>query len=955
MPKRKVKHQFRHSSNEIEKPRSQIPSNSISIGNTISHDDSKKDGKEVEFHSDTRWEHIPWKGLNTSDMTFDKSDEVMFYELEEIDGQTFNQLNNNKKSKKNNNDEFIKKSKSKSKFVSSANIKNIEILDDIYEDDENNNDEINHEYTLERSSSSSSSSSVVHFYPQKLIPLELASWNNTITLHRKLQSSLVNMEFQSPTKIQKAAIPVILDEKPQQDVVGAAETGSGKTLAFGIPIINSLLHKFAEPSSENETMSDHKGIYALIMAPTRELCMQISSVLRDVCKAFKNDARVEVVTLIGGMSEQKQRRQLGSYSEYKKSKSKGFLMPHIIVGTPGRLCDLIHDDDLIAFSDMSKLRYLVVDEADRMVEEGHFLEINRIFARILAHEQLAAKQLDLETERNKAQVGLYVDDIDEQLFKSIHKINKHSIKDKEIGESLDENNIGSNKNYNHNGDDNDDGDDDEDNEEEDMDMMGLGVDEKGLPVFPTMPTEEELEVMRQNTPAIPYSDDEEEAEGHDINNNRNNKNKNNIVTTINDSSNMKNSNSSDNISIKSSPFTKKQLSRQTLLFSATALKINSSENRAIAFAMGKKVIKDKSLRQRITALGPAVKKLPEYIQKMIATMGCQSSVQVIDVTTKINENENEENGKEDDHEEMAESDKITFNTNLIQGKGKDFNSYREAKNSTSSSSSLSLPAGLSHVHIRIPADEKDLMAYYFILKYSGRILIFVNAVDTARRLDALLRTLGIHCRTVHAQLQQRQRIRALEAFQDAPRSVLVATDVAARGLDIPKIQYVLHYDLPRSPQIYIHRAGRTARASTEGTSISLVPPTETNSYDTIQKTIGKSLFNPLKVDLAVLPLLRKRIKAAKKMFTNNFISSQNKKEETWLQKLVKDADLAPDDYMVQEHGTEQDRLKKSKKEKKQLMIFKSELTKLLDESVPWSDGINASYASNRKGFVVVAR
>lgn len=77
----------------------------------------------------------------------------------------------------------------------------------------------------------------------------------------------------------------------------------------------------------------------------------------------------------------------------------------------------------------------------------------------------------------------------------------------------------------------------------------------------------------------------------------------------------------------------------------------------------------------------------------------------------------------------------------------------------------------------------------------------MNSIKTAKRLDGLLRALQLNCCTLHAQLQQKQRIKSLERFEDSPISVLVATDVAARGLDISRIQYVLHYDVARSPQV----------------------------------------------------------------------------------------------------------------------------------------------------------
>lgn len=88
-----------------------------------------------------------------------------------------------------------------------------------------------------------------------------------------------------------------------------------------------------------------------------------------------------------------------------------------------------------------------------------------------------------------------------------------------------------------------------------------------------------------------------------------------------------------------------------------------------------------------------------------------------------------------------------------------------------------------------------------MLQNPGRVLVFVNSIKAARRVDGLLRALGMNARTIHAQLQQRQRLRALEAFRECASGVLVATDVAARGLDIPKVQAVLHYDIARSPQV----------------------------------------------------------------------------------------------------------------------------------------------------------
>ena len=143
--------------------------------------------------------------------------------------------------------------------------------------------------------------------------------------------------------------------------------------------------------------------------------------------------------------------------------------------------------------------------------------------------------------------------------------------------------------------------------------------------------------------------------------------------------------------------------------------------------------------------------------------------------------------------------------------------------------------------------------------------MFVNSIKTARRLDGLLRALELNCRTIHAQLQQRQRLRALEAYQAAADGILVATDVAARGLDISKIQYVIHYDIARSPQVYVHRSGRTARASESGTVVSMVSPEDTPHHAAVCQAQAVKTLPVYKGDLSLLPKLTERVQLAKKV------------------------------------------------------------------------------------------
>jgi ATP-dependent RNA helicase DDX24/MAK5 len=120
--------------------------------------------------------------------------------------------------------------------------------------------------------------------------------------------------------------------------------------------------------------------------------------------------------------------------------------------------------------------------------------------------------------------------------------------------------------------------------------------------------------------------------------------------------------------------------------------------------------------------------------------------------------------------------------------------------------------------------NKDDAAYYFCLQHPGKTLMFVNTISNVRRLASIFAVLKMNCWPLHAKMQQRQRLKNLDRFKASRNGIIICTDVAARGLDIPDVEYVLHHQVPRSSEIYIHRAGRTARAQRSGTSILFVTP-----------------------------------------------------------------------------------------------------------------------------------
>lgn len=121
------------------------------------------------------------------------------------------------------------------------------------------------------------------------------------------------------------------------------------------------------------------------------------------------------------------------------------------------------------------------------------------------------------------------------------------------------------------------------------------------------------------------------------------------------------------------------------------------------------------------------------------------------------------------------------------------------------------------------------------------VLIFVLTCKQALRTCLLLRNLGFDVGTIHGQMTQVKRVGSLNKFKAGERKVLVATDVASRGLDIPDVDAVINFDVPQSFKDYIHRVGRTARAGKSGLAVSFVNQYDVIDYQKIEHAIQKKL------------------------------------------------------------------------------------------------------------------
>jgi len=122
-----------------------------------------------------------------------------------------------------------------------------------------------------------------------------------------------------------------------------------------------------------------------------------------------------------------------------------------------------------------------------------------------------------------------------------------------------------------------------------------------------------------------------------------------------------------------------------------------------------------------------------------------------------------------------------------------------------------------------------------------RTLIFTRTKHRADRVSRVLRKHGIDCAAIHGDRSQSQRQGALEAFRSGRHRVLVATDVVARGIDVEGVSHVINFDFPNSPEDYIHRIGRTARAGKSGAAITFVDPQEHVGLRDVERHIGVTL------------------------------------------------------------------------------------------------------------------
>jgi ATP-dependent RNA helicase DDX24/MAK5 len=629
-----------------------------------------------------------------------------------------------------------------------------------------------------------------------------------VYFHENITKNLTTLGFIHPTPIQASTLAASILGK--RDIVGAAPTGSGKTLSYLLPILQFLfeqrdeLHQLENDEAKNDNNNNisHNHfklpLTALIMTPTRELALQVSKEFSKLVAKSSTTTGTssshqyfQCATIVGGLAEQKQKRILNKQR------------PPVIVATPGRLWELMSNGEHEHLSNLSKLRFLVIDEADRMISQGNFPQLTKICEQIV-------------------------------------KANPPPIENSKDDESDSNNDI-----------------DDDDDDSQDRLQKLPGIMGESKVKMLTDDILRMIEMQKTSSDLLNPTDMQRLCDEEDS-----------IISEDQDL--VDDSEESDSEEIH----TTTRVQRQTFIFSATLTlpPIDNSQN-----DVSQKKRKNKSKKNQT---------VDGAIAEILEKAGAEGQMKIVDLSTSSWDRKNGINPTQ-----TTSTASIIANSESITNK------------------TVKLPPGLSLYQILCTQKHKDshLYAYLTTTKQgsSGPCLVFCNSIAATNRVGETLKVLGLDARVLHANMPQKARFSALESLKEGKkgRSIVIATDVAARGLDIPSVSTVIHYDIPRKVDTFVHRSGRTARGVGEkavGCSISLVSANEEKNHAMICRAVNPDSkgFETANIDGRLLSAASDRVLLASKIVVFDDKQSKSNKNNKWFTEAADAAGFDLDDDML---------------------------------------------------------
>jgi superfamily II DNA/RNA helicase len=653
-----------------------------------------------------------------------------------------------------------------------------------------------------------------------------AAWAPFCELRDELLANMARLGYAVPTPVQRLVLPAAA--RHHKDVVATAATGSGKTAAYALPVLQRLLERRAAgglgvgaPVAGAPPPGRWAALPALVLAPTRELAVQV----RAHFAALAAGTAVVAVAVVGGLAQEKQLRLLRAH-------------PDVVVATPGRLAELLAAGPATppCLRRLHALQFLVMDEADRLIEKGSFEALKAVFAAILPPPPPPSG-------------GAESFEIDEEA----EAVVAAALRARGAGGG-----------------------------EEEGEGGGGGSEEPGEALPP------------------PPSALHEGA-----------------------------------------------FKRQTLLFSATLGVASEATVKDAAFRVacaaaggarpGKRALRASA--ERVAKMAP--------MEALMAAVGAGKAPVVISVAR-------EGSGAAaaaaavaraggapaaavtaDAADTAAEAEAAAAHVKRLGDGGAGGGSgggrapaaagseaaawaaveaaggargataaAAHAAAAASTSSAPALPPGLRLARVTVGADaDKDKALYSFVAHFPGRTLVFVNTVGALKRVAGLCGALRLPVFTLHAKMQQRARLAHLERFRAAARGILVATDVAARGLDVPAVDHVVHFCMPHSADTFVHRSGRTARGAAAGLALALVGPRDAAQLGRIAAALGAG------AGLAEFPLeartaraVAARVALARAVAAETAALSADSAAQAWMAGAAGEAGLLLEEATAREVG-----------------------------------------------------
>lgn len=719
-----------------------------------------------------------------------------------------------------------------------------------------------------------------------------------VGVHPLLLKALRAMRFSHPTPVQEEVLPSVLRSdrdtpekskkqrsrasREEKDVIVSAETGSGKTLVFALPILNDVLRRLeqqgmlvAAAAEENEeeraiVPSSSKGrgdtsthakarkrsrvtsimeakesspakkavigddkqpvrcspnefirrvMHTLIVSPTRELALQINDAFKQLIQFVP---QVSIGCIVGGMAQEKQQRVLNRH-------------PHILICTPGRLWDLVEKNEgcYLGHSISSRLHYVVLDEADKLLQSGRFEQLKSLLERIHCEVLPAGFVQDREEGAEVGEVEVEAGRWDPVTQTFIpFSADEQQPQKKSSGRSAP---VG---------------------EEEGEGTTSAKRRDKGKNKKKRMPTQSESleEADEKNLEDADFSDDDDD-----------------------EPCTGKPKGRKDQPRPIPMPASPSENHRVTTYVTSATLSLQTNYERR-DFKANKKIIRTTSS----DVMGKVLQQL-----------------------------------------EIKPSNAHVFTL----------------------SEKASVATHINETYLRCPEKSKDLYCYYFLKTYrNDRTIIFVNAISMLRRLVKIVEILGIPVVGLHASMQQRQRLKFIDKFKSGEIRVLIATDVASRGLDIDGLKYVVHYQVPRTTDAYIHRCGRTARCGGTGLSVLLVNAEEHVSFRKLMESLGRNEkeMEVFALQPSIVHQLHPHLRVALQIDKLQMEIDKGRSKNRWVERMSKGAELELGDMFDKDLDEEnQSKLKAIKALKRELELMTNKFTGSMGGKGAFRTGANA--------------